>query len=274
MIKLWDKIGDWVILFVLLLLAGVLLRLQNEPAVRGLRAQSLEFAAGIEGKLSWIGDYLRAVDENSRLRADNIRLSSQVARSREADIENRRLRRLLGLRDTLAAPTIAADIVAKDLTRQRNLLTINAGSLDGVEADMAVIDEAGVVGKVVIVSERYARVMPFLNTDIRIPAKVQPSEAPGIVRWDGSRRDRLIMDHVVKTESVSTGQLVVASGFSQVYPPGYPVGRIDSVIARPGRIELVLHVTPTSNIEKTEHVFVVLARPDSERLDVEQKQIR
>ncbi|MDX1428802.1 MAG: rod shape-determining protein MreC [Rhodothermales bacterium] len=271
MIKLWDKIGDWVILFVLLLLAGIFLRLKNESAVRGLRAQSLEFAAGVEGKLSWIGDYLRAVDENSRLRADNIRLSSQVARSREAEIENGRLRRLLGLRDTLAAPTVAADIVAKDLTRQRNLLTINAGRVDGVAPDMAVVDESGIVGKVVLVSDRYARVMPYLNTDLRIPAKVQPSEAPGIVRWDGNRRDRLIMDHVVKTELVSNGQLVVASGYSQVYPPGFPVGVIDSVIARPGRIELVLHLRPAANIEKTEHVFVVLAQPDTERLAIERE---
>ena len=274
MIKLWDKIGDWVVLFVLLVTAGMLLLWKNEPAVRGMRAQSLEFAAGIEGKLSWIGDYLRAVDENSRLRADNIRLSSEVARSREAEIENARLRRLLGLRDTLNAPVVTADIVAKDLTRLRNLLTINSGRRNGVEPEMAVVDESGVIGKVVLVSDRYARVMPYLNTDIRIPAKVQPSQAPGIVRWDGMRRDRLVMDHVVKTEPVTKGQLVVASGYSQVYPEGYPVGRIDSVIARPGRIELVLYVKPAADIEKAEHVFIVLEKPDQERDQLEQEGIR
>ncbi len=269
MIKLWDRIGDWVILFALLILAALLLLWKNEPAVRGLRARSLEAAATIEGRLAWVGDYLTALDENSRLRSDNIRLSSQLARSREAEIENSRLRQLLSLRDTLAAETVAAEIIAKDLTRQRNLMTINVGARDGVETGMAVVDERGVIGKVVLASDRYARVMPLLNTEMRIPAKVQPSGSPGIVRWDGDRRDRLVMEHVVKTEPVQKGDLVVASGFSQVFPAGYPVGQIDSVVARPGRIELVLFVSPLADIERAEHVFVILSTPDRERLQIE-----
>ncbi len=274
MIKLWDRIGDWVILVGLLFLAGLSLLAKNEPAVRGLRAQSLEFSAGMEAKLAWIGDYVRAVDENSRLRSDNILLSSQVARSREAAIENERLRRLIGLRDTLFAPSVAAQIVSKDLTRQRNLLTLNVGIRDGVDVGMAVVDNYGIIGKVVLVSGRYARVMPYLNTDIRIPGKVQPSEAAGIVRWDGVRRNRLVMDHIVKTELVGKGQLVVASGFSQVFPKGYPIGRVDSVVVRPGRIELVIYVEPLANLDKTEHVFVLLDKPDLERIRLEAQEIR
>ncbi len=138
---------------------------------------------------------------------------------------------------------------------------------------MAVVDDRGIIGKVVLVSNRFARVMPYLNTDLRIPAKVQPSGTPGIVRWDGDRRDRLIMEHVVKTEPVERGHLVVASGFSQVFPKGYPIGRIDSVLVRPGRIELILFVSPMSDIEKAEHVFVLLNRPDQERTQIEAESI-
>jgi rod shape-determining protein MreC len=273
MIKLWDRIGDWVILFCLLVISALLLLSRNEPAVRGLRARSLEAAATIESKAAWIGDYLKALEENSQLRSDNIRLSSQLARSREAAIENDRLRRLIGLRDTIGTPTLAAEVVSKVLTRQRNLFTIDVGRRDGVEADMAVVDDRGIIGKVVLVSNRFARVMPYLNTDLRIPAKVQPSGTPGIVRWDGDRRDRLIMEHVVKTEPVERGHLVVASGFSQVFPKGYPIGRIDSVLVRPGRIELILFVSPMSDIEKAEHVFVLLNRPDQERTQIEAESI-
>lgn len=273
MIKLWDRIGDWVILFSLLITAGLFLLWRNEPAVRGLRARSLEAAATIENQLEWIGGYLTALDENSRLRADNIRLSSQLARSREAEIENERLRRLLGLRDTTETPTLAAEVVSKSLTLPRSLLTISVGRRDGVEPDMAVVDERGIIGKVVLSSNRFSRVMPYLNTEMRIPAKIQPSETPGIVRWDGDRRDRLLMEHVVKTEPVQKGQLVVTSGFSQVFPEGYPVGVIDSVIVRPGRIELTLFVEPLADVERSEHVFVLLSRPDEERTQIESQSI-
>ena len=269
MIKLWDRIGDWVILFLLIVLAGMFLLWRNEPAVRGLRARSLEAAATIENQLAWIGDYLTALEENNRLRADNIRLSSQLARSREAAIENDRLRRLLGLRDTVETAALAAEIVSKNLTLQRNLLTINVGRRDGVEPGMPVVDERGVIGKVVLVSNRFSRVMPYLNTEMRIPAKIQPSETPGIIRWDGDLRSRLLMEHVVKTEPVQKGQMVVASGFSQVFPEGYPIGVIDSVVVRPGRIELILFVSPLADVGRSEHVFVLLNRPDQERVQIE-----
>lgn len=268
-IRNWDKLGDWIIFAVMLLFAAVLLVSRNEPVVLGLRSLALQTSAGIDSRISWISSYASALNENANLREDNILLSSQVARSREALLENNRLRSLIRYSDSTAISLRPARIISKDITGRQNLMTLDIGSEDSVQIGMAVIDEHGVIGKVVLVSTSYSRVMPYINTDLRIPAKVLPMQAAGIVRWDGQRKDNLILDHVIKTEPVVTGQLVVASGFSSVYPEGIPVGTITEVHRIDGRNELVIHLKPAANATTASHVFVVMNRPDPERIELE-----
>lgn len=267
--RVWDRIQDWVLLFLMLGVSAGVMLMKNEPLLRGMRGASLEGTAWVESRFAWIGGYFRALQENAILREENIQLSSEVARSREAVIENDRLRRLMGFRDTTAYPLQAARIVSKDITQQQNYFTIDAGSADSVEVGMAVIDERGVLGRVVLVSERYARVMSYLNTRFRIPAKIQPLQAAGIIRWEGNRPDRLLLEHIVKTEQVEPGQLVVTSGFSSIFPPGYPIGVVDSVSTHSGRNALDVYVRPTSPVSSAEHAFVVLTRPEPERIALE-----
>lgn len=272
--RFWDQIRDWVLLFALLLASLHVMLTYNDPLVRALRARAMEATARIEASFAWMGRYFRALEENDALRRQNIELSSEVARSREARIHNAHLRQMLGLRDSLGYRVRAARVVAKDITHQRNLMTLDVGRADSVAIGMPVVTEDGILGKVVLVSEHYARVMPYLNTEFRAPAKVLPIEAEGIMRWEGQRADQLLMEHVVKTEPVEAGQLVVTSGHSGVFPPGQTIGRVDSVTRPPGRNELQVHVTPAAAINTVEHAFVVLYRPPEEQIALESESIR
>ncbi len=272
--NLWEQVRDWVLLAVLLVTALVTMYEQNDPLVRALRADVLQLTARVESGFSWVGRYVRALEENSDLRAQNIELSSAVARSREARVQNERLRRMLALRDTSEFPLVAARIIAKDITRQRNLITLDVGRRDGVNPGMPVLNEQGILGKVVLASERFSRVMPYLNTNFRVPAKVLPIQAEGIIRWEGNRSDRLLLEQVVKTEPVEPGQLVVTSGHSGVFPSGRSIGRVDSVMHRAGRNELLIYVTPSASVDRADFAFVLQTDPDTERVALEETPIR
>ena len=274
MTSLWERLQDWVILFTLLLVSLVVMFTQNQPLVRSVRALSLEATSQVERYFAWAGTYFRALQENDRLREANIALASEVARSREARTENARLKRMLALRDTAALRLVAAHIVSKDLSHQRNLFTIDRGLRDSVDVGMAVIDERGILGKVVLVSTHYARVMPYLNTDFALSVKIQPLGAGGIVRWEGSRTDRLLLENVPRTEPVLRGQLAVTSTYSSTFPPGLPVGYVDSLAVRPGRNEYRIFLRPSSPLGSAENVFVVLDRPDPEVATLEEEDIR
>ncbi|GMQ81194.1 MAG: rod shape-determining protein MreC [Rhodothermia bacterium] len=266
MIRLWDKIRDWVLLFSLLLISLIVLLSANEPMMRGLRARALETTGSIESRFTWLGSYIRAVEENQALREENHRLSSEVARAREARSQYTQLRNLLGLKDSLGAEALPARIISKDLTRERNFLVLNVGSNDGVQEGMAVVDSRGILGKTVLVGRKYSKVMTYLNSDFRIPIKILSSDSDGLLRWDGERYDRLLLELVVRSQEVERGEVVVTSGYSGVFQKGYPIGEIDSVFVNPGMITWQIFVRPYARLDNATHVFVILAIPDPARI--------
>lgn len=269
--RLWEQIRDWVLLFVLLLISVFTMYMQNEPLVRAMKARSLEVTAQVESGFAWMGRYVRALEENSELRQRNVELSSEVARAREVRERVKELERMLGLKNSDQYDLQPARIVTKDVTKQHNFITLDVGRKDNVEVGMPVVNDQGILGKVVFVSAHFSQVMPYLNTDFRVPAKVLPLQAEGIVGWEGERLDQMLMEHVIKTEQVKPGQLVVTSGHSGVYPPGLSIGRVDSVKVRPGRNELMIYLSPAARMNGINHAFVILSKPDPERVSLEER---
>jgi rod shape-determining protein MreC len=268
-----SELLDWVLLVSLLIAAVAVMLTQNRPLTRALRAQTLTVTAQVESSFAWMGQYLRVLEENEELRRRNIELSSKVARTRSVRMQNRELKRLLSLQDSSSARLLATRIVAKDIFQQENFLTVDVGRADGVEEGMPVVHQRGIVGTVLLANEQYARVMPYLNTDFRVPAVIQSLEAEGIVRWTGERHDRLLLEHVVKTEAVERGQTVVTSGHSGVFPPGRPIGTVDSVRVRPGRSELLIYLEPAVPLDEISHAFVMLRLPAPARKQLEARPI-
>lgn len=264
MTHLWEILRDWALLAGLLLISLVVLFTANEPMLRGLRARALEITSATEIVFSGVGRYVRALEENETLRSQNIELSNRVSLMRAAQSENRRLQGLLSLSDSLNYELVAARVTSKDITRERNTFVLNVGTNDGIEIDMAVIDSRGVIGKIILVSNNYSRVMTHLNTQFFVPVRVLPSNSDGIVGWDGEKFDRLILEHIVLSASVNRGDQVVTSGQSTIFQAGYLVGIVDSVYAESGRSTLTIHVSPSAHLDDATHVFVVKSRPNIE----------
>ena len=260
----WEQIRDWALVGGLLLVSFVVLLAANEPMIRGLRARSLELTSSVESVFYGIGRYVRALEENETLRTQNIELSNRVALMRASQAENERLLSLLSLQDSTSYELIAAQVSSKDITRERNTFILNVGSEDGIEVDMAVIDSRGVIGKVMLVSTHYSKVMTYLNADFFAPVMVYPSNSDGIISWDGGRFDRLILNHIVLSAEINVGDPVVTSGQSAVFQKGYPIGVVDSVFAESGLSTWTIYVKPSAPLDDASHVFVVKTKPEPE----------
>ena len=265
--------SDWILLGLLLLVSVGIMVTQNHPLVRTARAHTMSWTAQVESTFAWMGRYLRALERNDELRRENIQLSSQVARTRSIRQRNDELERLLRLSDSTDVPLRAARVVTKDIFQKDNFLVLDVGRSDGVAEGMPVVHESGIVGTVVLVNDHYARVMPFLNTDFRVPGTVLPPRAEGIVRWGGENLNRLQLDHVVKTEPVTVGQRVVTSGHSNTFPPGRMVGTVDSVAALPGRTELQIFLRPAVPLYEISHAVVILRTPDPDAETLAEKPV-
>lgn len=269
--RTWIRIRDWSLLSLLLLLSVAVMLNLNTPVMRGVRSLALQATANVEQMFAGAARYLRALEENQTLRQQNMDLTSRVARMREAQIENERMRELLGLKQRSEYSLRATRIVSMDITRQQNQCIIDVGTADGVDRGMPVVNQDGVLGRVTLANENYSVVQTYLHTDFRISAMVSPLQSLGIVGWDGDDPNKLIMEHVVKTEDVQSGQEVVTSGYSNVYPRGLPIGTVDFVRVRPGRNELLISVTPAAKVHRAHHAFVLLKQQDPAYEKLEQQ---
>jgi rod shape-determining protein MreC len=166
--------------------------------------------------------YLRSV--NDSLQMENARLRNQLLTSYYQNNVS-----LTNINDTVYKQQytyLAARVVNNSVTKRNNYITLNRGSLHGIEPEMGVISENGVVGIVMTVSEHYCTVLSVLNSNCKLSAKIKKNGAFGSLVWDGvDPRQAKLLD-VNKHVPVAVGDLVITSNFSPIFPEGLPIGKI------------------------------------------------
>lgn len=203
------------------------------------------------------------------IRVDNEGLRKQVA-DLEVRLQEQRalaartvgLEALLNLQSTASVPTVAADVIAGNPNPGMRTLTINRGSAEGVEADMAVIGPTGIIGRVVApVATHAAHVQLLIDRNAAAGALTERTRAGGMVV--GSDKDPpLRMELVSNLLDVKPGDTVVASGVDGIYPKGFAIGRVESSERGPDLYRSIT-VRPLVDFSGLEEVLVVLvsARP-------------
>ena len=260
---------EYFLLALYLLIALVLFAQNTNEQVRGIRTHLLGAAGFLQDTFNFIPNYFALRTENSILREQNILLSDQVNTLRESAIENIRLRGMLGFRERPAFNYVSALVVGTQIQALRNTFTINAGTDNGIRAGMPVVTDHGLVGRVVTTSGSYGIVQLLLHKDLRVSARVQRSRTNGIIRWTGGRDLRLVS--VPKTSDVITGDVIITSEFSSLFPGGIRIGVVSSTHEVPGELFQEITVQPSVDFERLEEVFVVTVLPDSSRIVLERR---
>jgi rod shape-determining protein MreC len=193
--------------------------------------------------------------ERTTLRREVARLSGELDRRKELEVENERLRRLLGMREDLAPRSIGASVVTLRLTDQSRVAIIDRGSAAGVRPDMAVVAWGGAVGRVVSVEHDFARVRLLTDPSSGAAGVVLRSRAAGMVVGRGA--GPLDMIYVPKYDDVVLGDRVVTSGVDGVFPRGFGLGRI-SEVGEPVSASKTIRVEPEVDERSLEDVLVLL----------------
>lgn len=119
---------------------------------------------------------------------------------------------------------IITHVINNSIHRSHNFITVDKGSNDGIESEMGVVDQNGVVGIVNIVGKNTARIISILNPDLRLSCKLKGSNNFGSLVWDGKRFDEAILEELPRHAEANIGDTIITSGYSAVFPEGIPVG--------------------------------------------------
>jgi rod shape-determining protein MreC len=194
-------------------------------------------------------------EENRRLKTEMDKLILEQQRYRDIFFENMRLREMLGLREKVKRYVATARIISRGLDRWSNTVVIDKGKRDGVTKDMAVITPSGLVGKVSSAADHYAYVL--LMTDINFSASVRIQETRKEAILSGTGARRCVLKYVPQEDVIKEGEVVVTSGFDDLFPQEVPAGFVSSVSKKGDSIFQEIEITPFQDMTRLDEVVVV-----------------
>lgn len=146
----------------------------------------------------------------------------------ELESQNQQLKELLDYR---AAQKNRIMIVAPVIGRNADLwwqqVTLGRGSKEGIKIDYVVTAPGGLVGKVIGVTPHTSRVLLVSDVTSQVGVTVSRSRYTGLLR--GQSSTRAVMQFFDKVPDVRLGDFVATSPYSQIFPAGIPVGRVEKI---------------------------------------------
>lgn len=215
-----------------------------------------------DGKISGLQDYADLVEENARLKDENLRLREDVADMADLSDENERLREALKLKDMFSGyEVIGANIIGSEPGNFYYNFRIDAGSLDGISIDDPVVAADNVlVGRVYSVNLTSAVIVPFIDERSGISAWTSKEEGGhGVVKGDIEYKAKglCIMDTISEDVVLREKDVVETSGMGGIYPRGILIGTVEEIFKSDSLIERYALVRPLVDLNSIREVFIL-----------------
>lgn len=209
----------------------------------------------------YFADVDRLRSENAELRRVEIANARTLLLAEQLQVENARLRELLGTRERAAVKSVIAEVLyeARDPFSRR--VVLDKGLQAGVLAGQPVIDAQGVIGQVTRVFPLSAEVTLLSDRNATIPVEVQRTGQRAIA-FGGVGGGMIELRYLPGAADLKENDLLVTSGLDSLYPAGIPVGRVRE-LDKPGSgaFSRVL-VQPVGGLESSRTLLVLLVDRD------------
>lgn len=206
--------------------------------------------------------------ENDALRQQLLVGNARIHRLEAVQLENQRLRALLGGTRGLRLSVQLASLVDIDLDPFRHRILLDAGAGRGVREGLAVIDGRGVVGQVVAVTPGNATAMLLSDPSHAVPVQVVRSGLRTIAYGTG-RIDQLLLPNIPLSADVAVGDALITSGLGGTFPAGFPVGTITHLSPDETRLFVVAQARPAAALDRSGEVLLVWDTTEAAAAQVE-----
>lgn len=152
---------------------------------------------------------------------------------------------------------ISAKVISNTTYRRNNFITLDAGVYDGLEKNMAIISNNGIVGIIKSVSNNFASGISVLHSDFAIGARIKSLNENGTLIWDGEDREYALLKDIPGHVIIEKGQEVEVNSYSFIFPESTPIGIVESFKQVGGEAFYEIKVKLYSDLRNINHVFVV-----------------
>lgn len=241
-----------------LLLMGISLGL----LVNGNEHQKAQAISSSNAVVGQIYTWRSGLVEYAGLREENLRLAKEIADLRDRDARSRITvaDSVRVVQDTVLHQQyrfITARVINSTVSKARNYLTLDKGSLAGLHADMGIVGANGIVGVIREVSPHFALAISVLSNDLPTSVQLRNTKHFGLLRWDTMDPATASMSDVAKHVPVEIGDTVVTRGSDKIFPIGIMVGVVSKVENDPGSNYHTITVKLSEDLTQSGYVHVV-----------------
>jgi rod shape-determining protein MreC len=227
---------------------------------------AIDYPVRVMGWLSSIMSTKKSlIDENMQLRYQQTVLEAQLQKLMLLRNENSQLKALLAASSSANMHAMAAQILAVETTRTRQIYVLDKGSRDGVLVGQPVLDAKGVMGQIIDVGLMTSTVLLISDSKCAVPVRIERTGERAILVGTNNI-SRLSLINLPRTSSILKGDLLVTSGLGRRYPEGYPVGRVEDVVNVPGDDFIKISVRPIADLNRNRLVLLVWPEDEHDTL--------
>ncbi|TFJ93988.1 rod shape-determining protein MreC [Lentibacillus salicampi] len=218
----------------------------------------------VTGVFKNIDDIKNTYEENKILRDKIAEYKSLQYDVQELKEDNAELRDTLEKTESIREYNpIQATVISRSSERWIEQVTINKGTQDGIEENMAVMTAEGMVGKVETPSKFTSTVKLLTGFDQfnRISATIsreKEDDVFGMIEGYDNESDHLLFRIIEESDKdLEEGELVLSSGMGGVFPAGLQIGKVKEVKPDEYGLTRMAFVEPLVDMYDINNVIVV-----------------
>ncbi len=212
-------------------------------------------AAFLQNRIGEVRNYFSVLEQNRALR-------EEISALRHWEREARELRKVIASIEALdgyntppRAKPVVGFVVGETNDAYARSMIVNAGRGDRIGVGQAVVDERGLVGRIVEVGGGASRVLLLTDVQSRVPVFIEEAEVEGILVGRTNGRPAIAFTRFDDLARVRAGQRVATSGAGGVVPRGLPVGVVAETGDEEARIALDANYALTRVVRVLNHRF-------------------
>ena len=251
---------------VLLIVSGVSSKVNNAarnvvntvlvPMQNGLNSVGSMISDGIESLLE-----LQSVqEENEQLQEEIALLREEITRYQLQVEELEEYQELLEMKEQYPDyDTIGAHVIGTNSSNWDKTVLIDRGSEDGIEVNMNVIAQGGLVGLVVSVTSNSSTVRLIIDQDCSVGGMALESQDTCIVTGslDLEEEGLLLLSKIDKDADLEDDDKIVTSNTSSVYLPGILIGYATGLETDSNSLTKSGYLVPVVDFDHLDSVLVI-----------------
>lgn len=212
----------------------------------------------VSGNSSFFTDISNLKTENKELQEKNSKLEQSLRELENIKTENETLKEYLGLTEKYGEyKTIPGYVINKEINNYSKTLIINIGKQDGIEENMTVIADEGLVGHVISVTDNTAKIRTIVDTSSSISCLMSSSKDSIVCKGTLDSNTEIKAMYIPTDANLVQGDCVDTSGLGGIYPKGIHVGTIKKIVNTKNMTDRYALVETAVDFNKLNTVLVV-----------------